>query len=236
MSCRIHVIVQYANNFDQSGFDHSVIKDVHRVADPFVGFAAPGVTNVKAADAGLQILAFARCWTKRISCHFTHCSRERKRIPASCAGSPSLGARGKNVRDVYPGWAGKTKPRHRSARRFARWHRQPVEKRFQFRFIDFNEISAIERFRSSLDLLTQRLELQRILLAALLQGTKRIPDRFAGVLILAGLDDVLDKSVLFRRQVDVPCWHHNLLIARILALMANFAKPGDAVDSGYTAV
>src|ERR1700751_690423 len=44
-----------------------------------------------------------------------------------------------------------------SARGLARWDRQPVEKSLEFRFIDFNEIPAIECIGSGLDLLPERL-------------------------------------------------------------------------------
>jgi len=84
---------------------------------------------------------------------------------------------------------------------------QPIEEILEFGFVDFNEIPAIERIDTGPNLLTQRLELQGILLAALLERTKCVSDRFASVLILAGLDDILNKRILLSRQADVPSRH-----------------------------
>ena len=79
--------------------------------------------------------------------------------------------------------------------------------RFEVRRADLHELAALERIDAGLKLRAQRLQLQRVLTAPLLEDSQRVPHGLARILVLTGLYNLLDEGVLLGRQADVPSRH-----------------------------
>lgn len=95
-------------------------------------------------------------------------------------------------------WASEPKPRHavlpHALRR--RRRRQPFEIPFEIDVLDLREVAAIERIDADSDLRAKRLQPEAVFLPALLEYAQGVTDSFAGILVLAGFDDLLNKRVL----------------------------------------
>jgi hypothetical protein len=83
--------------------------------------------------------------------------------------------------------------------------------------VELDEVSSVERLDTNLELRSQRLELQLVFPPSLLEHAERIAHRFAGILVFACLDDLLDESVLLRRQAYVPGRHvlQNIMFGKV---------------------
>ena len=79
--------------------------------------------------------------------------------------------------------------------------------RLEVRRVDLHELAALERIDAGLKLRAQRLQLQRVLTAPLLEDPQRVPHGLARILVLTGLYDHLDEGVQLGRQADVPGRH-----------------------------
>jgi hypothetical protein len=55
--------------------------------------------------------------------------------------------------------------------------------------LDLDKIAAVQSVRAGLDLHAKRFQLQRVFPPSLLECAKRVTHRFAGILVLPGLDD-----------------------------------------------
>jgi hypothetical protein len=69
--------------------------------------------------------------------------------------------------------------------------------------LDLDKIAAIQSVHAGLDLHAKRFQLQRVFPPPLLECAKRVTHRFAGILVLPGLDDAVDKGVLLRGQAYI---------------------------------
>src|SRR4030095_3491124 len=110
-------------------------------------------------------------------------------------------------------WASEPKPRHAALphplRR--RRRRQPFEILFEIDVLDLREVAAIERIDADSDLRAKRLQSEVVFFPALLEYAQGVTDSFAGILVLARFDDLLNKRVLLRCQADVPGRHLGLM-------------------------
>src|SRR2546425_13211778 len=84
---------------------------------------------------------------------------------------------------------------------------EPTHVGAQFRRVEFQEVTALEFIDAAFDGGAQRLQFERVLTAPLLEDSQRVPHRLARVLVLTGLDDLLDEGVLLGCQADVPSRH-----------------------------
>jgi hypothetical protein len=57
MTARLHALVQYADDFDQPRLDRAIVEDVHRLLDLRLEVLAAGMSDMKAADAGIEFAA-----------------------------------------------------------------------------------------------------------------------------------------------------------------------------------
>ena len=96
----------------------------------------------------------------------------------------------------------------------------------QFRRVEFQELTALEFIDADFDGGAQRLQFECVLTAPLLEDSQRVPYGLARILVLTGLDDLLDEGVLLGRQADVPSrhWFSALPSSFRISLMAKFAK------------
>src|SRR5262249_58219722 len=84
---------------------------------------------------------------------------------------------------------------------------EPTHVGAQFPGVELQEIASLEFIDADLDGRAQSLQLERVLAAPLLKNSQRVPHRLTRILVLAGLDDFLDKRVLLGRQADVSSRH-----------------------------
>jgi hypothetical protein len=115
--------------------------------------------------------------------------------------------------------------------------RQPFEILFEIGVLDLREVAAIERIDAHLDLRAERSHPEAVFSSTLLKDAESVADRFAGILILASFDNLLNERILFRRQTDVPSRRLRLATIRIppMAKIANRcdATPAFKRDSVY---
>lgn len=121
-------------------------------------------------------------------------------------GTPPLGTRTKDVGEIDLCGASEAKPR-RLARALRSGRRQPFEVRFEIGVVDLDEIAVFERIDARPDLRAERFQPEAVFSSTPLKDAKGVANRFAGILVLASFDDLLNKRVLLGGQADVPGRH-----------------------------
>jgi hypothetical protein len=225
VTARLHALVQNAKDLDDALPIDAVVENMDWVPDAGDFSGRSGMPDMEAADTRAKLEPLPRKRPLRLSRDLPHGSGENGGVPLPGAGAPALGTDGKDTGEIDLRWASEAEPRHPALPHRSRGgRRQPVEIRVEIGVVDVYEVAAIERFDASLDLRAQRLQPETVFLPALLERSQRVPDRLAGVLVFARLDNLLDKGVLLGRQADVARGHLDLGDVPRIALMAKLAN------------
>src|SRR5947208_10671441 len=112
MTARLHALVQYADDFDQSGLDRAVVEDVHRLFDCYLRIVAAGMADVKAADSGVELAAASRQRARGIDRRLPHRRCKERGVASLGFIAPSFAARRKDVDKVGLRWTGEAEARH----------------------------------------------------------------------------------------------------------------------------
>jgi hypothetical protein len=216
VTARVHPFVQHADDLDHTFLGNAIVENMNWSPDP-CAFGAAGISDVEAADpAGTKFGSLPRERPSRLIRDLSHCGCENSGVLLPTLGAPTLGARGKDVGEIDLRRAGEPKPRHAVLPHALRGRRprQPFEIPFEIDVLDLREVAPIERLDTEPDLGAKRLQSEAVFFAALLEDAQGISDGFAGVLILAGVDDLLNEGVLLGCQADVPGRHPDLSQSR----------------------
>src|SRR5262249_27496121 len=106
-----------------------------------------------------------------------------------------------------------------SARGRAGWVLQAGEIGLKLSIGNFGEFTAVKRLDTRFELLAQRLKLERVLTASLLESAQRIPHGFARILVLTRFHRSFDEGILLAGEADIAGRHVSMV-----PVMAKFAN------------
>jgi len=90
------MLVQHADNLNQTRCDRAVVEDMDRLLHLGLQVVRPCMSHMKATDAAQKIISATRRATFRIIRHLAHRYRDQRRVPAPALGTPPLRAGGQN--------------------------------------------------------------------------------------------------------------------------------------------
>lgn len=103
MPAWLRALVQDANDFDEVRLNGAIVDHVHRVSHGTRAAISADMPEVKAPDAGQQIVASPRGPAVRISGDRSHGGDQQPDVPPSGVVAPALGARRDDLREVRLG-------------------------------------------------------------------------------------------------------------------------------------
>jgi hypothetical protein len=188
VSARFHPFVQDADDLDDAGLDTAVVDNMHGVPDGVRAAFLLEIAQVKAPDTRQELLTTLRYWTLGIGRNLSQSRNQLAGVPSPGVIAPALGARREDLVEIRLRRAREPKSRHASAAAPAPSCDETRHVGVEVPLVDLHKLATLERIDSGLELRAERLQLQRVLAAPLLQNSQRVEHRFACVLVFASLD------------------------------------------------
>jgi len=199
--------VQDTNDLDDTLQDRPIVDDVHGLSDGIGASIWTRMSQMETANPGKKVLSVPRHWALGIGGNLSHRGHQEGGVPPSGVIAPALAARREDLFEIGLRRAREPKSRHSSADAARCGSAETRHVRLEVRLTDLHELAPLERIDASLKMGAQRFQLERVLASALLEDAQGVPYRFARILVLTSLDQLLDEGVLLWRQTDIPGGH-----------------------------